>query len=53
VGGRIIRVREGREIVEEIRPGTAVFAYALGGSDGRTLFICAAPDFSEEALLRL
>ena len=25
------------------------FACMLGGADGRTLFICAAPDFQEEA----
>lgn len=28
---------------------TPVFACALGGADGRTLFACAAPDFSAEA----
>jgi sugar lactone lactonase YvrE len=49
VGGRLIRVREGGEIVDEVAPGTAVFACALGGADGRTLFACAAPDFAEEA----
>jgi sugar lactone lactonase YvrE len=49
VNGRAVRVREGGEIIDEIRPGTGVFACALGGDDGRTLFICAAPDFDEEA----
>jgi sugar lactone lactonase YvrE len=49
VGGRLIRVREGGEILEEIRTETGVFACMLGGSDGRTLFACAAPDFHEEA----
>jgi sugar lactone lactonase YvrE len=49
LGGRLVRVREGGEIVEEIRTGTGVFACMLGGSDGRTLFACAAPDFHEEA----
>jgi sugar lactone lactonase YvrE len=48
-GGRAIRVREGGEIVEEAAPGTAVFACVLGGADGRTLFLCTAPDFAEEA----
>jgi sugar lactone lactonase YvrE len=48
VNGRLIRVREGGEIIEEIQPGTGVFACMLGGSDGRTLFACAAPDFQEE-----
>jgi sugar lactone lactonase YvrE len=49
LGGRVIRVREGGEIVDEIKPGSGVFACALGGHDGRTLFVCAAPDFQEEA----
>jgi sugar lactone lactonase YvrE len=47
--GRAIRVREGGEIVDEISPGTGVFACGLGGADGRTLFICAAPDFNAAA----
>jgi sugar lactone lactonase YvrE len=47
--GRVVRVREGGEIVDEISPGTGTFACMLGGSDGRTLFICAAPDFDEHA----
>jgi sugar lactone lactonase YvrE len=45
--GRVIRVREGGEIVEEIIVGTGVFACMLGGSDGCTLYLCAAPDFDE------
>ena len=49
VGGRVIRVRAGGEITEEIHAGTGVFACMLGGADGRTLFICTAPDFVEEA----
>ncbi|HEY7487307.1 MAG TPA: SMP-30/gluconolactonase/LRE family protein, partial [Streptosporangiaceae bacterium] len=48
-GGRLVRVTEGGKIVEEVRPGTPVFACALGGSNGRTLFVCAAPDFDEGA----
>ena len=47
--GRVIRVREGGEIVDEIHPGTGVFACMLGGSDGRTLYLCCAPDFNEQA----
>jgi sugar lactone lactonase YvrE len=46
---RVIRVREGGEIADEISPGSGVFACMLGGSDGRTLFMCAAPDFDEHA----
>lgn len=49
LGGRLIRVREGGEIAEEIAVGTGVFACMLGGADGRTLFACAAPDFYEHA----
>jgi sugar lactone lactonase YvrE len=47
--GRVVRVREGGEIVAEISPGSGVFACMLGGADGRTLFMCAAPDFDEHA----
>jgi len=47
-GARLLRVRDG-EITDEIQPGTPVFACALGGSDGTTLFACAAPDFDESA----
>jgi len=49
LGGRLLRVREGGEIVDELAVGTGVFACMLGGDDGRTLFACAAPDFHEEA----
>jgi len=48
-GGRLLRVREGGEITDELHPGTPVFACALGGADGRTLYACAAPDFFESA----
>lgn len=49
VGQRLLRVREGGEIAEEIAVGTGVFACMLGGDDGRTLYACTAPDFQEEA----
>ena len=49
VGGRVCRVAEGGEILEEITPGTGVFACMLGGSDGCTLFLSCAPDFDEHA----
>ena len=38
----------GASITDEIEPGSPVYACALGGADGRTLFACAAPDFFEE-----
>jgi sugar lactone lactonase YvrE len=47
IGSRVIRVREGGEIIDEIPAGTGVFACMLGGDDGRTLFLCAAPSFPE------
>jgi sugar lactone lactonase YvrE len=49
VGDRLIRVRDGGEILDEARFGSPVYACALGGADGRTLFACAAPDFYEDA----
>lgn len=45
---RLVRVREGGEILEEIPVGTGTYACMLGGHDGRTLFACSAPDFFEE-----
>jgi len=45
---RVIRAREDGNIVDEIDPGTGVFACALGGSDGKTLFMCTAPDPDRE-----
>jgi sugar lactone lactonase YvrE len=49
VGGRCIRIAPGGAIVDEIRApeGLGCFACALGGDDGRTLLVCAAPDFLE------
>jgi sugar lactone lactonase YvrE len=49
VGARCCRVAEGGEIVEEVRVpgGLGIFACMLGGDDGRTLLLCAAPDFTE------
>jgi sugar lactone lactonase YvrE len=49
VGARCARVAEGGEIVDEIPApdGLGIFACMLGGEDGRTLLLCAAPDFLE------
>jgi sugar lactone lactonase YvrE len=46
--GRVVRVKEGGHIADEIQLAIGVFACALGGADGRTLFLCTAPDFIEE-----
>ena len=51
LGGRACRIAPGGEIVDEIRApeGFGFFACMLGGDDGRTLLLCAAPDFAEHA----
>lgn len=49
LGNRLLRVREGGAVLEEIPVGTGVYACMLGGADGRTLFACTAPDFAEDA----
>jgi sugar lactone lactonase YvrE len=46
--GRVVRVREGGEILDEVHLDAGVFACMLGGEDGRTLFMCTAPDFDEQ-----
>ena len=48
-GGRACRLAPGGEIVDEVAApdGLQFFACMLGGDDGRTLLLCAAPDFSE------
>ena len=47
-GNRLLRLVDG-EIAEEIPRDTCVFACALGGDSGHTLFMCATPDFDVEA----
>jgi sugar lactone lactonase YvrE len=43
---RAVRVREGGQILEELQAGDLdVIACALGGEDGRTLFLCTTLDF--------
>jgi sugar lactone lactonase YvrE len=49
LAGRVLRIRRGGEILEELPVGTGVFACMLGGDDGRTLFLCTAPDFDRTA----
>jgi sugar lactone lactonase YvrE len=47
-GGRACRLAPGGAIVEELATpdGLQFYACMLGGDDGRTLLLCAAPDFS-------
>lgn len=48
IGKRIVRVARGGKILEQIDTGEfGIFAAALGGPDGQTLFMAAAPDFIE------
>ena len=51
VAARCVRIAPGGEIVAEVAmpEGLNVFACMLGGDDGCTLVMCAAPDFFEEA----
>ncbi|HUF98219.1 MAG TPA: SMP-30/gluconolactonase/LRE family protein [Ilumatobacter sp.] len=51
VGSRVIRVASGGDILDSIPmpDGLGAFACQLGGSNGSTLLICAAPDFFEHA----
>ncbi|MBW0104033.1 SMP-30/gluconolactonase/LRE family protein [Pseudonocardia sp. KRD291] len=47
-GNRAVRVRPGGEIVDSVSTGeNGCYACALGGADGRTLFLCTAPSFLE------
>jgi sugar lactone lactonase YvrE len=49
VNARCVRLAPGGDITDEIPmpDGLDVFACMLGGDDGRTLLMCAAPDFAE------
>lgn len=49
VGGRVARVSADGRITDERRPpdGLGVYSCALGGTDGRTLLLCTAPDFDD------
>jgi sugar lactone lactonase YvrE len=43
LSGRVLRVREGGEVTDEVRiTRRGAYACMLGGADGRTLFVCAA-----------
>jgi sugar lactone lactonase YvrE len=39
---RVVRVAEGGALLDEVKVDSGTFACALGGDDGRTLFICSA-----------
>lgn len=47
LNNRVLRVRES-ETLDEVSTGdVGVYACALGGPDGRTLYLCTAPGFAE------
>ena len=50
LGGPVARISPAGEVVEtiELPEGLGVFACMLGGPEGNTLLMCAAPDFAEE-----
>jgi sugar lactone lactonase YvrE len=43
LGSQVVRVREGGEVTDRIPTPMPTFACALGGDDGRTLFVLCAP----------
>ncbi|MCZ4618403.1 SMP-30/gluconolactonase/LRE family protein [Rhodococcus qingshengii] len=48
VNQRAVRLGEGGAVLDEVSTAPlGVFAVALGGDDGRTLFLSVAPDFDE------
>jgi sugar lactone lactonase YvrE len=48
VGDRFVRVREGNEVTDIVDvPGRHAISCALGGDDGRTLFLCTSPTHGE------
>ena len=45
---RAVRISEGSEILATVDTAPdGIFAVTLGGQDGKTLFMCAAPDWNE------
>jgi sugar lactone lactonase YvrE len=47
---RAVRIAEGGKILDEVNTAPeGIFAVALGGEDGKSLFLCAAPDWDEGA----
>ncbi len=47
VNARAARIKDGKIVDEVSTAPNGVFAVALGGEDGKTLFMCLAPDFDE------
>jgi sugar lactone lactonase YvrE len=51
-GKACVRVREGGEVTDVIATERGCYACALGGSDGRTLFLCTAEGYDPAAQAR-
>jgi sugar lactone lactonase YvrE len=52
--GRVLRVRDGGEVLDEIKvTNDFAFACMLGGEDRRTLFMCTAPSSDPKETVRL
>ncbi len=52
-GHEVIRVLEGGQVTDRVSTGQlTAYACALGGDDGRTLYICAAPPSLDETTRR-
>lgn len=50
INNRAVRIAEGGKILDEVSGGNdGIFAVTLGGEDGKSLFLCAAPDWDEGA----
>jgi sugar lactone lactonase YvrE len=50
INKRAVRIAEGGKILDEVNTAPeGIFAVALGGEDGKSLFLCAAPDWDEGA----
>jgi sugar lactone lactonase YvrE len=51
-GKACVRVREGGEVTDVIATQRGCFACALGGNDGRTLFLCTADGYDLTTMAR-
>lgn len=52
MGKRALRIAEGGEVLDEVSGGDmGIYACMLGGKDGKTLYLCCAPTFAEDALV--
>ena len=47
-GTAVVRVREGGEVTDRVEAGQPTFACALGGDDGRTLFVVCADSVDDD-----